>query len=108
MRFQSFSAQNAAKLIPAGSGLSTLLPQLRAAFDQRIAQFTADTPLNHLRGNILRHVRAQAGQAPGLFTLTVPTGGGKTLASTGFALDHAAAHGRRRIIYAIPYTSIID
>ncbi|MCX8508971.1 MAG: CRISPR-associated helicase Cas3' [Rhodobacteraceae bacterium] len=88
--------------------LPALLPQLRAAFDGGIAQFMGTTDLNHLRSNILTHVRAQAPQRPGLFTLTVPTGGGKTLASMGFALDHAAAHGHRRIIYAIPYTSIID
>lgn len=88
--------------------LPALLPQLRAAFDGRITQFIGTTDLNQLRSNILTHVRAQAPQRPGLFTLTVPTGGGKTLASMGFALDHAAAHGHRRIIYAIPYTSIID
>ena len=67
-----------------------------------------ETAVNRLRTEILDHVRSRAGDPPGLFTLTVPTGGGKTLASLGFALNHAKAHGRERIIYAIPFTAVID
>jgi CRISPR-associated endonuclease/helicase Cas3 len=89
-------------------GLRDLLPRLRRAFDAHMAQFTQQSDLNRLRRDVLAHVRAKASLPPGLFTLTVPTGGGKTLASMGFALDHAATHGHRRIIYAIPFTSIID
>ena len=64
--------------------------------------------LNRLRSNILDHAVAQAGEAPGLFTLTVPTGGGKTFTSMAFALEHAKRHGMRRVIYVIPFTSIIE
>jgi CRISPR-associated endonuclease/helicase Cas3 len=88
--------------------LADVLPTLRARFDKHMSGFAADSGLNKLRAQILTHVRDRAEMSPGAFTLCVPTGGGKTLASLGFALDHAARHGHRRIIYAIPYTSIID
>lgn len=88
--------------------LQDILPDLRAKFEGHMAGFEASTDLNRLRSDILQHVRSRAALPPGLFTLSVPTGGGKTLASLGFALDHAALHGHRRIIYAIPFTSIID
>lgn len=88
--------------------LATVLPEMTARFDAHMAQFSSCGDINALRKDILVHVRAKAAMGPGLFTLTVPTGGGKTLASLGFALDHARQHGHRRIIYAIPFTSIID
>lgn len=63
-----------------------------------------DTPVNRLRSAILDHANAKASLEPGLFTLTVPTGGGKTLTSLSFAMEHALAHDLRRIIYVIPFT----
>lgn len=87
--------------------LESLLPEFLSAFDAKMTAMPKGN-LNETRNTILSHVRGKANMPPGLFTLTVPTGGGKTLASLGFALDHAMAHGHRRIIYSIPFTSIID
>ena len=67
-----------------------------------------DTPLNALRSAIHDHAVAKAAMPPGLFTLTVPTGGGKTLTSLRFALEHAAWHELRRVIYVVSFTSIIE
>ncbi|WP_136079709.1 CRISPR-associated helicase Cas3' [Pontiella desulfatans] len=64
--------------------------------------------VNWIRSNVSRHCLESAGRDTGLFSLTVPTGGGKTLASLRFALHHAQEHEMDRIIYVIPFTSIID
>ena len=86
------------------------LLELKPAFDSHMAASFANTTgtVNVLRANILAECRSKGQSGPGLFTLTVPTGGGKTLSSMAFALEHAHAHHKRRIIYVIPFTSIIE
>jgi CRISPR-associated endonuclease/helicase Cas3 len=66
------------------------------------------TPVNIARQEILSFCKNAAQQPSGLFTLAVPTGGGKTLSGMAFAFDHAVKHEKSRIIYVIPYTSIIE
>jgi len=89
------------------ASLASLRNRLRAYMAGKRA--AADpTPINAVRAEVLDHAVARAGLAPGLFTMTVPTGGGKTLASLSFALEHAVRHGMRRVVYVIPFTSIIE
>ena len=65
-------------------------------------------PIDEIRRKISDDCLKRAADSQGIYTLTVPTGGGKTLASLRYALHHAQKHNLDRIIYIIPYTSIID
>lgn len=88
-----------------------LLPCLKEQFDRFMATKAAEavpTPVNLERARILDAARMKAADEPGVFSLTVPTGGGKTLASLTFGFDHAVKHGLDRVIYVIPFTSIIE
>lgn len=66
------------------------------------------SPLNQIRGNISDTCFEKTTLPPGIFTLCVPTGGGKTYSSLRFALRHAALHGQQRIFYIIPFNTILD
>ena len=95
---------------PRGTGepLPALLEKVRTQAGKYLSA-PESSPVMQQRNQVLRACMdtGRTGKQ-GLYTLTVPTGGGKTFASLAFALEHAAAHGMQRVIYVIPYMSIID
>ncbi|WP_455647971.1 CRISPR-associated helicase Cas3' [Lonepinella koalarum] len=76
--------------------------------ETHLANFEIRYPIDKIRSNISDTCLKRSADPQGIYTLTVPTGGGKTLASLRYAVHHAQQHNLDRIIYIIPYTSIID
>ena len=87
--------------------IKTLLSSFNIYIDD-LCEKAKPTEVNQIRAEVLGQCRNMANQKPSVFSLTVPTGGGKTLSSLAFALEHAAKFKKDRIIYVIPYTSIIE
>ena len=104
---EAFMDPERAALRPSDCSLAELGKLFFASLDEK-QRSAADTPVNRIRAEIRNACEQVADLQPGLFSLTVPTGGGKTLSGTAFAFKHALRHGLKRIIYVIPYTSIIE
>ena len=90
-----------------GASMDTLLEKLENYISNWLTNQKIDS-INGRRTEILKNCLKEGERAKGIFRLTVPTGGGKTVASLAFALKHAVKNNMDRIIYVIPYTSIIE
>jgi CRISPR-associated endonuclease/helicase Cas3 len=104
---EEFLSPESAQLRQGAPGLDVLRERLSRHLEALQAR-AAPSEVNRVRAEVLAACREAAVQSSGAFSLTVPTGGGKTLASLAFALEHAVRHGLERVVVAIPFTSIIE
>jgi CRISPR-associated endonuclease/helicase Cas3 len=104
--------RSAARRLPECDEVPERLDPLRHAHERHVEDLAAGTSavadLATFRSEVMRAALAASRLDPGLFSMTVPTGGGKTMASLGFALAHAREKGLRRIVYAAPFTAIVE
>lgn len=82
--------------------------KLMSKIDSFAGQSSSQTPINLLRSEMSRQCDHCAERPTGIYTLSIPTGGGKTLASLRYALKHAKTYHKKHIIYVVPYTTIIE
>ena len=88
--------------------LQDIFTEYMNKFLSSLSEEEANTPVNKARAQVNKDCEVASVRKTGIYTLKVPTGGGKTLASMKFALNHALQNKQNRIIYAIPYTSIVE
>ena len=89
--------------------LSLNVESLLDALNRRFSSFTTDSPLNRLRTEVRLYAQSLANEPQGCFSMTLPTGMGKTLTSLNWALHHAKAHPNiKHIVIVLPFISIID
>ncbi len=111
--FDADSLDTESFMTPAQAGLRgshTALDDLLIKLERHLKTLkenSADSEVNHIRNYVQEQCVKESGRETGFYSLTVPTGGGKTLASVLWALHHAVKNNLKRVIIAIPYTSII-
>lgn len=84
------------------------LAVLSNRLDKYLSKFKQDSPVNEARAVLLNETQMASSLPPGIFELSIPTGGGKTLTSLSFALRNALSNNQQRVVYAIPFMSIVE